>query len=177
MTLQTREELTLDSTKQLKAFADSTRAKILRVLEDGPASAKQLSKMLAMTHGKVGHHLKILREAGLIELVEERPVRAVTERFYGLTHDRLRFAVREVDRLGYLFGQASREASPASGQPFDPPGALVTVRIRSAQAHLFHKRMMELVAEFEAAADPRGDAVFGMAAAVFATDTPGRHQS
>ena len=79
MTLHTR-DLVMDSPDQLKAFADETRAKILRVLDDGPASAKQLSDLLKMSHGKVGHHMKVLREAGLIEVVEERPVRAVTER-------------------------------------------------------------------------------------------------
>jgi len=174
MAVQTRRELTLDSKDQLKALADRTRSKILRILEDAPASAKQLSGMLSMTHGRVGHHVKVLREAGLIEVVAERPVRAVTERFYGLTHDRLRFAVDTADRLGFLFGQAAREAAPSSQQPFDPPGAFVTARLKHDDAQRFHERLLELVEEFQAASDPEEGQVIGMAVAVFTTDTPPR---
>ena len=157
---------------QLKAFADETRAKILRVLDDGPASAKQLSDLLEMTHGKVGHHMKVLREAGLIEVVEERPVRAVTERFYGLTYDRLRFGVSEDDRLGFLFSQASREARPASEQPFDPPGILLIMRMSEKRAEEFHNRIMELADDFTNSGETEATEVYGVAASVFVTDTP-----
>jgi DNA-binding transcriptional ArsR family regulator len=171
MTLYTN-DLVLDEPNQLKALADETRAKMLRILEDGPASAKQLSILLEMSHGKVGHHMKVLRDAGLIEVVEERPVRAVTERFYGLTYDRLRFAASEDDRLGFLFAQASREARPASEQPFDPPGILLTVRMSDERAAEFHQRITELAEEFANSGEVGADEVYGVAASVFVTDTP-----
>jgi DNA-binding transcriptional ArsR family regulator len=177
MAVQTRRELTLDSKGQLKALADRTRSKILRILEDAPASAKQLSAMLSMTHGRVGHHLKVLRDAGLIKVVEERQVRAVSERFYGLSHDSLRFAVDSTDRLGFLFGQASQEAAPSSRQPFEPPGMFVTARLKPQAVQDFHKRLLALVAEFHDAADPDGSDVFGMVGAVFTTDMPPRSGS
>jgi hypothetical protein len=100
----------------------------------------------------------------------------VTERFYGLTYDRLRFATDADDRLGFVFGQAAREALPSSQQPFDPPGMLVTARMSRDQARQFHARMISLVSEFEKAAEPYGDEVFGIAGAVFATDTPKRRR-
>lgn len=171
MTLHKR-EIVLDEPVHLKAFADETRAKMLRILEDSPASAKQLSTLLDMSHGKVGHHMKVLREAGLIEVVEERPVRAVTERFYGLTYDRIRFAARDDDRLGFLFSQAAREARPASEQPFDPPGVLLTVRMRSERAVEFHQRITELADDFEGSSDAEAADVYGIAASVFVTETP-----
>ena len=171
MSLYTKEELVLDSSEQLKAIAHDTRAKILRILEDGPASAKKLSGLLDMTHGNVGHHIKVLREAGFIEVVEERRVRALTERFYGLTYDRLRFSTNHSDRLQFTLSQAALEAMPAASQPFDPPAVFFTVRMSPEKAATFNDRLMTLANEFASAADDNGDK-YGMTAAVFLTDTP-----
>lgn len=172
MTVHTRTELVLDSADRLKAIADESRAQILRILEDGPASAKELGELTGMSHGKVGHHLKVLREAGFIDLVEEKPVRAVVERFYGLAYDRLRFAYPGVDRLQFVFGQAALEAS--ANQPFEPPGVVVTVRLKPEQASRFHQRLMQLAEEFEAAEEADSTQVFGFAGSVFLTETPQR---
>lgn len=174
MSLHSEDELIIDSPQRMKAIADETRAKILRTLEDGPASAKELAAALEMTHGKIGHHLKVLRQAGLIGLVEERPVRALTERFYGLTYDRLRFSLEEPDRLQFALAQAVREAAPAKVQPFDPPAMFVTSRISLEEAARFNERLEELVEEFSHSADSEAETVFGVAAAVFLTDTPRR---
>lgn len=172
--MHTATTLHITTPGQLKALANPVRAKILRMLEDRPASAKELGELLDMSHGKVGHHVKVLRDSGFIEVVDERPVRAVSEKFYGTTYDRLVFAVEGGDRLGFLFGQAAREALPASQQPFDPPGTLVTARLAPDTAAEFHRRLLKLAEEFAAASDDTGTIVYGMAAAVFATDTPGR---
>lgn len=172
MSLHTETELLLDSPNQLKALADETRAKILRILEDSPASAKQLSGLLEMTHGKVGHHIKVLREAGLIEVVEERPVRAVTERFYGLSYDQLRFGTDSSDRLQFTLAQAAREAVPTSSQPFDPPAVFLTVRMSPEQAADFNRRVVALADEFGQAGDDNAADVYGLTASVFLTDTP-----
>jgi DNA-binding transcriptional ArsR family regulator len=172
MSLHITTELTLDSPEQLKALADETRAKILRVLEDGPASAKQLSGLFEMTHGKVGHHIKVLREAGLIEVVEERPVRAVTERFYGLSYERLRFNANDSDRLQFTLAQAAREALPTADQPFDPPAVFLTVRMSPERAADFNRRVLELAEEFGQDSNDQAVDVYGLTASVFLTDTP-----
>ena len=174
MPVHTARELTLDSPERLKAIADETRSKILRVLQDGPASAKQLSELLTMSHGKIGHHIKVLREAGLIEVVEERPVRAVTERFYGLAFDRLSFDVEQVDRLRFTLHQAAREAASGQTQPFEPPARLVTARLSDEDAGEFHRQIGDLVEEFAAREDPDASQTFGLLGAVFVTDTPRR---
>lgn len=172
MPVYTDTEVVLDTELRLKAVANDTRATILRVLQDGPASAKQLSLLLGMSHGKIGHHVKVLREAGLIEVVEERPVRAVTERIYGLAFTRLRFDSERVDRLQFTLAQAAREALPAAQQPFDPPALLLTVRMSEARAAEFNRRLRELADEFEDAEEHEGAHRFGLAASVFVTDTP-----
>lgn len=169
MPLHTETELLLEHPNQLKALGDETRSKILRILETRKASAKELSGLLDMTHGKVGHHLKVLHEAGLVEVVEERQVRAMTEKLYGLTFTRLRFAIPDTDRLSFTLAQAAREA--AAEQPFDPPAALFTVRLSMESAERFHERLLELADEFSASQEQTGE-VFGFIGSVFATDTP-----
>ena len=69
------------------AIGDPTRARILQALRWESASAIRLSEHLGMTHGRVGHHLKVLESNGFIEVVEERPVRGLTERIYRATFD------------------------------------------------------------------------------------------
>ncbi len=173
MTLQTARELILTEPEQVKAIADPTRTQILQVLDDRPASAKQLAGLLDMTHGKVGHHLKVLERYGLIEVVEERPVRAVTEKLYGLTYGRLRIRLTgntETDPLTFLFEQASREAAPAAQQPF-AARRLYSVRMSESHAAEFADRFLQLADEF-AAAGGEGP-IFGLAGAVYRTSTPG----
>ena len=164
-------QLILDSPERLKAMGDPTRAKILRILEDGPASAKQLSTAMSMTHGKVGHHVKVLREAGMIEVVEERRVRAVTEKFYGLTYDSLTMDERAGDRLGFTLAQAAREALSTVHQPFDPPAAFLTTRLNPDRAREINERLREIANEVMAADEPGGDP-YGLVFSLFLTDTP-----
>ena len=130
--------------------------------------------MMGMSHGKIGYHLRVLKEAGFITVVEEKPVRAVVERFYGLTFERLQLGAGSADRLRFALSQAAREASDE--QPFDPPAILMTTRMTSEAAEEFHRRLVELAEQFERAGSAGADAVFGFTASVFLTDTPHRRQ-
>lgn len=174
MTVHTDRVLVLTGAEQLKAISDPTRTKILQVFDDRPASAKQLAGLLDMTHGKVGHHLKVLERHGLIEVVEERPVRAVTEKLYGLTYDRLRIRLADhsdSDPLVFLFEQASREVAPMADQPFAQRRRLYSVRMPEARAAQFAMRFEALADEF-AASNGEGP-MFGLAVAVYRTSIPG----
>jgi DNA-binding transcriptional ArsR family regulator len=173
MTAHKERELVLTGADQMKAIADPTRTKILQVLDDRPASAKQLAGLLDMTHGKVGHHLKVLARHHLIEVVEERPVRAMTEKLYGLTYDRLRIRLsdaHEGDPWIFLFEQAAREVAPAAEQPFFEGKRLYSVRMPEGRAAEFAERLAALADEF-AAAEGEGP-MFGFAGAVYRTSIP-----
>jgi len=167
MTVRTSRELVLAEPFQLKAIAHPIRTRLLNALEATPASAKQLSESLGLTHGNVGHHLKVLERAGLIEVVEERKVRALTERIFAPTYDRLRIEVGEggLDKLHFLFEQAGREAAPQTEQPFDDQGRLYSVQMSQEQAAEFAERLIALGDEFAAA---KGDGpTWGFAGAVY----------
>ncbi len=173
-TVHTAREFVVTDADQLKALSDDTRTKILQVLDDRAASAKQLSELLEMSHGKVGHHLKVLERHGFVEVVETRQVRAMTEKLYGTTFDVLRVELGgagDTDRLQFLFAQAGREAAPAERQPFDEVGRLYSVRMPEDRAAEFSRRLVELADEF-AAAESEGP-MFGFAGSVYLAEMPG----
>ena len=58
---------------------DPVRARLLAALSE-PGSASSLARRLGLPRQKVNYHLRALEEHGLVELVEERPRRGLTER-------------------------------------------------------------------------------------------------
>jgi DNA-binding transcriptional ArsR family regulator len=51
----------------LKALADRSRLRIIRTLLDQPLTVNDLSERLGISQYNVSKHLRILREAGLVE--------------------------------------------------------------------------------------------------------------
>jgi len=52
----------------LRALADENRRTLLDALADGPATAGELAGMLPIARPGVSRHLRVLREAGLVEV-------------------------------------------------------------------------------------------------------------
>jgi DNA-binding transcriptional ArsR family regulator len=63
---------------------DPVRARILRHLAE-PGSATTLANEMGLSRQKVNYHLRALEAHGLVELVEERPRRGLTERIVQAT--------------------------------------------------------------------------------------------
>ncbi len=68
--------------KHLKLLADARRLEILRLLMAGSGTLSTLGKTLGEHPARVRHHLKLLEQAGLIELVETRPLHGFVEKYY-----------------------------------------------------------------------------------------------
>ena len=169
---ETVKTLTITEARQLKALAHPVRAQILELLSQEPASAKVLAARMDVSHGKVGHHLKVLVDAGLIELAEERPVRAVVERFYRPSYDRLHIDVGAgQDPLEFMLRQAALEARPYEEQPIAPFGRIYSARMDLARAAEFAQRLVALADEF-AAADQHHGPTFGFVGAVYEMNVP-----
>lgn len=164
-------ELVIRLPSQLKAIGHHVRTRILLELELQPRSAKELARALAMTHGRIDHHLGILEREGFVRVVEERPVRGVTERRFGPTFSRMRIDVpgASQDRLRFLFSQAAREAAPDEAQPFEDHLRIYSARMPAERAAEFARRLVALADEFASADGDEGIPV-GLAAAVYATN-------
>lgn len=66
----------------LKILADDQRRRILRLLMSGSATLSQLGHQLGEHPAQIRHHLKLLENAGLVELVGTHPVRGFVEKYY-----------------------------------------------------------------------------------------------
>lgn len=61
----------LDPSLMCKAIGDPTRLAMLVLLAKKPCQAVQLSQELELTRATVSHHVKLLREAGVLEVVDD----------------------------------------------------------------------------------------------------------
>lgn len=86
----------------VKALSHSLRIAILEILEQEMASPTELSKKLGCGLSKTGYHVKVLRDAGLIQQVRTVPRRGAMEHFYRASGDarQLRCIRAELDAEG-----------------------------------------------------------------------------
>lgn len=68
--------------EQLKLLADPLRLRLVRAFAEAPRTTKQVAVALGEKPTRLYHHVSLLEEAGLLELVETRPVRGTTEKYY-----------------------------------------------------------------------------------------------
>ncbi|WP_406346904.1 ArsR/SmtB family transcription factor [Streptomyces sp. NBC_00648] len=77
--------LEIGAPEQFAALAHPLRQRLLFALGHRPATIRQLAAQLEAKKGNVAHHLKVLREAGLVHIAETRQVRGGTEQYYQRT--------------------------------------------------------------------------------------------
>ncbi|MEJ2504011.1 MAG: winged helix-turn-helix domain-containing protein [Gemmatimonadota bacterium] len=66
--------------ERVAVLMDPARRPLIEALLERPDSAVGLARRLGDTRQRLNYHLRVLEEAGLVELVEERPRRGVKER-------------------------------------------------------------------------------------------------
>jgi DNA-binding transcriptional ArsR family regulator len=71
--------------EQFKAISEPVRSRILGIIQNQPATAKQLADRLGATPGAIGHHLRVLEGAGLAQIVARRLVRGIVANYYTRT--------------------------------------------------------------------------------------------
>ncbi len=69
----------------LQALADPSRRTVLGILREHPASAGELARALPIARPGVSRHLRVLREAGLVEVRQEAQQRIYSLRPEALT--------------------------------------------------------------------------------------------
>ena len=57
--------------RRIKAVSDKIRWTVIEMLTDGPKTVGDLAKKLGVEHSLLSHHLKILRNEGLMESSRE----------------------------------------------------------------------------------------------------------
>jgi DNA-binding transcriptional ArsR family regulator len=84
----------------LRALADGSRRTVLDALTSGPATAGELAALLPIARPGVSRHLRVLREAGLVQVRQE-----AQRRVYSLRLEPLAEIDDWLDRYRALWNQ------------------------------------------------------------------------
>jgi DNA-binding transcriptional ArsR family regulator len=170
------DRIALTTPSQVKAISHPLRTMILSLLHERATTVTELAAAVERPKSTIAHHVKVLVDAGLVQVVRTRRVRAIEERLYGRTARMFYVGAErspdgdDLPRDFNDFEVAARESAVAyrSGKLW---GFIRHARISEAQASDFWERMAELVAEFDQL--PRsGDTMYGFAVGVYPTDHP-----
>ena len=170
------DRLALTKSSQVKAISHPLRTTALSLLHERAATVRELAVALDRPRSTVAHHVKVLADAGLVQVVRTRRVRAIDERFYGRTARMFYVALEPGEQGDHAvrdfndFEVAARESADAyrDGKLW---GFIRHARISEAQVSEFWERMAEVVAAFDRL--PRsGRTVYGFATGVYPTEHP-----
>ena len=78
-------QIVINTAQQFKAISDPIRSRILGVIQNQPATAKQIADILGASPGAIAHHLHVLESAGLAKVVARRLVRGIVANYYTRT--------------------------------------------------------------------------------------------
>jgi DNA-binding transcriptional ArsR family regulator len=164
------DELVLRSAEQFKALGHPARHRMVNVLRQRPATLRQLALALGMTKGTVGHHMRVLREAGLVRAAETRQVRGGTEQYFALVSRGFKLARDAGVGPEFLINAALGEMLPR-----EPGQASHTVLrhlwLTDAEAHAMEARLRAMAAE-AAPTDPAQGKPYGLLVSFFRADVP-----
>ena len=167
--------LTLKHPAQYRALFEETRQSIISLLSERAATITELAAALGKPKGTVGHHMKVLADAGLVHVVRTQQVRALVAKYWGRTARIFWFR-----RTGAAIGGAQRimesaavEVGHREAGPEDERGVLDVnrrdVRIPADRAAEFADRLADLLIEF--ADQPRsGQVTYAMVYAMFRSE-------
>ena len=166
--------LTITTAQQFKAISDPTRSRILGIIQNQPATAKQIADRLDATPGAIGHHLHVLEAAGLAKVIARRLVRGIVANYYTRTARIFLYDLPEE-----IKGDLSVELDIMTRARDELAEAIVTVddplrkdgfphiRLSQERAETYHERLEALIDEMlNEAPDPSGE-VYGIFIAMF----------
>ncbi|CAL9511844.1 hypothetical protein SUDANB95_03625 [Actinosynnema sp. ALI-1.44] len=154
--------LEIGSPEQFKALSHPLRQRLLFALGREPATISQLAVSLDARKGNVGHHLKVLREAGLVRVVETRKVRGGTEQYYQRAAKRMSYTGSPAEHTQAIFGAVAEEVSRAAEQPLV---VLRHLRLTPEVAARMAEALREVVDGAREAGE--GEAVHGVLVALY----------
>jgi DNA-binding transcriptional ArsR family regulator len=172
------ETIEADTPSRLKALGDPLRNLLLDLVLERAMSVTELAERVRRPRGSIAHHVNVLVDAGLLQVVRTRRVRAVDERLYGRTAQII------IHPSGTHDGDLPFVADARSEADFDVLGddcagpensaagfTLRHARISAEAATEFKERLMQLALEF--ANHPRsGSREYALYIGLFPTTRP-----
>lgn len=162
------EDLEVTTAAQFKALGHPLRHRLLFALRPEPATMAQLAAALGAGKGNVAHHLGVLRDAGLVRVVETRQVRGGTEQYYGRTHRKLLFKDGDVGAGASVILKAV--AAELNSATLTPLANVRNLRLTGEQAADLAREIGALIDGLTDAGP--GEARYGVLAAVYRPRQP-----
>lgn len=175
--LPLRLELTHED--QLKAISDPTRSRILGVIQHHPATSKQIADHLRIPPGTIGHHLHILEETGLAQVIARRQIRGTVAKYYTRTarlydynipHETmqenspaLHIVTQLRDELADVCALNASDFLCSTGFPH--------ARLSLERAQLYQQRLEALIADFVQEPLDQNGQIYGLGGALFLSPT------
>lgn len=165
--LPAQETLTISTPEQFKALAHPLRQRLLFALGRQPATPAHLAAALSSQKGTIAHHLKVLREAGLVRIVATRKVRGGTEHHYQRSARRMDFQRLEAEPTAAMLGAIGEELAAA---PEDPLIVLRHLRLTPEAVDRLRDTLTEVVESAQDAGD--GAPRYGMLVTLYRQPGP-----
>lgn len=168
-------KLVINTVQQFKAVNEPIRTRILGIIQNRPATARQIADQLGATPGTIGHHLHVLEAAGLAQVVARRIRHGIIANYYtrtariftfefppevrGERSTTLDFVTDLSDEISETLAEKGEDAVYETSFP--------RVRLSPERLEVYKKRLDELINEFIAEKpDPHGQ-VYSLFAALF----------
>ena len=167
--------LEVNTPRQMKALADPIRQRILGIIQNRPATAKQIADRLRMPPGTIGHHLQVLEAAGLAKVVARRLIRGIVAKYYTRTARIFNYnfppdVTGEIPMSVQFLTSARDELAEAvadGGPDLPVKTAFPHARLTPERQAYYEQRIMALVDEFIAEPVPDEGKVFSLSIAFF----------
>ena len=168
--------LVVNTAQQFKAIGEPLRWRILSIIQNQPATAKQIAQRLKVSHGTIGHHLQVLEEAGLARVAARRLVHGIVAKYYTRTARIFMFDLpREVTgdiEMGLQILTDARDEYAESLATMQeeatfPCSSFPHARLSPERAQVYKERLDALIEDFlQEAPDPTGQ-VYGLLISMF----------
>lgn len=139
-----------DTPTRLKALGHPLRSLIVDLVLERAMTVTELAELVGKPRGSVAHHVDVLVDAGMLQVVRTRKVRAIEERFYGRTGRTIVFPDHSGDTTDLpFFADARREIDHDATDDEDVGTfTLRHARIPPELAKEFTERLVALTLEF-----------------------------
>jgi DNA-binding transcriptional ArsR family regulator len=168
-------QFVINTVQQFKAISDPIRSRILGIIQNQPATAKQIADRLGASPGAIGHHLHVLEAAGLAQVIARRLVRGIVANYYTRTARIFKYELsREVtgdtsinlDIMAKAYEELA-EAEADKEADVNQCAGFPHVRFSPERAKYFSERLQALVDDvLSEASDPNGK-VYGILVSMF----------
>ncbi len=168
-------KLVINTPQQFKALGDPVRSRILGIIQNQPATAKQIADRLKVPPGTIGHHLQVLEEAGLAKVVARRLVRGIVAKYYTRTARIFAFdlpyevgdnASISLDILTQARDELA-EANMTIGRDASLTTSLPHIRLSPERVQFYQERLDAIIDDLlQETPDPNGK-VYGICVSMF----------